>query len=96
MNPPKYFLPPLAFLHPVVKLLLVVNMIANTNTVHIFVVVIIDVQSQKIHLTHRTSNSIKYRTNLCGPKNGNTTHGNKMHRVHVINILSDKVLNITD
>ena len=47
MTPPKYFPPPPIFLNPVVDPVLVANKISNINTIHIVVIIIIDVQSQK-------------------------------------------------
>ena len=47
--------------------MLVTKLIYNINTIHIVVLIIIDIQYQKLHLTHRTINSIKHRTNLYGP-----------------------------
>ena len=59
MAPQKEHPPPLLFVHPMVDTILVENMIANINTIHIVAVIISDVKSQKLHLAHRTSNSIK-------------------------------------
>ena len=43
MNSPKEFPPPTEFLHPVVKNVLVANIITDINTIHIVFVIIIDV-----------------------------------------------------
>ena len=51
-----------------VDTILVENMIANINTIHIVAVIISDVKSQKLHPAHRTRNSIKQRMNICAPK----------------------------
>ena len=59
MAPKKEHPPPILFVHPMVDTILAENMIANINTIHIFAVIISDVKSQKLHLSHRTRNSIK-------------------------------------
>ena len=71
-------------------------MIDNINTIHVVFVIITDIQSQTLHLMHRTSNRIKHRMNIWGPKNGNTTHGNKVHRLHFIIRISNKIIYNTD
>ena len=58
----------LVFLHLVVTPILFANLIFNINTINIIVVIIIDVQYQKLNLGHRTRNSIKHRTNIFGKK----------------------------
>ena len=96
MTPPKQLQPPLELFHPVVNPVLVVKLVTNINTIRIFVLITVSVQSKKIHIMHITINRMKHRTNVFSPINGNTTYGNKCNGICVINIKSNNILHINN
>ena len=87
---------PLLFSHPVFNTILVANLITNTNTINIVVLITIYVKSQKLNLMHIIRNRIKHRTNICGPKYFNKTNGNKVHWILFRIRIGNNIINITN